>query len=91
MSTLVHENAMSVPGVTLQIGTPQFPSSERPMQTLCTAMRPFTDSRELLSARPLRIPDRLRERHISNEQLKEVAARNPPAPEWYEGEEERPF
>jgi hypothetical protein len=45
-----------------------------------------------LSDKPLRRPNRTAPaRQLTNEQLKRIAAANPPASDWFEGEEERPF
>jgi len=42
----------------------------------------------ILSAEELRRP---RTASFTGAELKDIAQRNPPSPEWYEGEDERPF
>jgi hypothetical protein len=48
----------------------------------------FTKISHYLSTRELRKP---RSSSLSGKTLKQLAKENPPAPEWYEAKEERPF
>jgi hypothetical protein len=57
-----------------------------------TFLADFTKIRHVLSDKPLHRPNRTRPiRVVTNEELKRIAAENPPPPEWFEGEEDRPF
>lgn len=47
---------------------------------------------EAAAERSRRAANKLKPRRLpSNDELLELAKRHPPAPEWYEGEEEKPF
>lgn len=57
-----------------------------------TRVAPFEAIKAFLSDRPLTHANRTRPlRQLTNEELKRIAASNPPPPAWFEGEEERPF
>jgi hypothetical protein len=53
-----------------------------------TALVEFATIVHLLSTRELRRP---RKRPYTGAELKQIAKKNPPPLEWYEGEDERPF
>jgi hypothetical protein len=59
-----------------------------PAVTSQTVIADFSKISHLLSNRELRRP---RTGWPSAAELKRIAAKNPPPPEWYEGEEECPF
>ena len=80
----------TLPGPTTAIGLPS------PKQGMVlsisvssnTILADFWKVSHLLSNRKLRKP---RKGSPSASELKKIAEQNPPPPEWYEGEEERPF
>ncbi|MBI1903137.1 MAG: hypothetical protein HYS13_18710 [Planctomycetia bacterium] len=60
--------------------------------TLQTSMPEFEAVRMYLSDKPLHQVNRTRPiRQVTNAELKRIAAKYPPPPEWFEGEEECPF
>ncbi|MSR59807.1 MAG: hypothetical protein EXS05_19580 [Planctomycetaceae bacterium] len=60
--------------------------------THATCALPFDNVKGMLSDKPLRRPPRTRpERDLTNDQLKRIAAVNPPPSDWYTHDEDRPF
>lgn len=57
-----------------------------------TFLPDFNKICDQLSDKPPQRPARLRTMPaVSNNELRDIAKRNPPPREWFEGEEERPF
>ena len=57
-----------------------------------TFLPPFASIEQHLSGKALRRPNRTAPlRVVTNAELKRLAKDNPPPPEWYAGEDDRPF
>jgi hypothetical protein len=56
-----------------------------------TFVTQFENISNVLSDKPLRRPGRLRPIQFTNEELRRIAKYHPPAKEWLEGDEQRPF
>ncbi|MEX2288311.1 MAG: hypothetical protein WD648_14545 [Planctomycetaceae bacterium] len=80
----------TLPGRTTEIGLENPKSGMIPELSLAfdTLMADFRKISHLLSNKELRRP---RTAYPTGAELRRMAKKNPPPPEWYEGEEERPF
>lgn len=81
----------SVAGVGVNCNAARFPESVLPQkvadtQTLTTE---FSGIAHMLSSKPLRRP--ATRPAVNNSMLRRIAAKNPPKPEYYERDEEKPF
>ena len=57
-----------------------------------TFLATFDKIKHKLADKPLHRPNRTRPiRILSGDDLKQIAAQNPPPAEWFDGEDERPF
>lgn len=78
--------------VTIAAGETRLPTRlEKPPR--CGTYAPRLEMiRSHLSQKPLQPPNRTRPlRHLSQDELKRIAAANPPPASWFEGNEEYPF
>jgi hypothetical protein len=86
--TTIQSDTLPAPKVEVGLSGPEVGVIVPTSAVFQTIIADFSRISHLLSARELRRP---RSMQPSQAELKRMAEKNPPPPEWHEGEAERPF